>query len=150
MTRPFRAVAPAIAMLLIGLIALFGLPLVGAQPTPPPNPPPTLPPADGPTPTGLISLSGVNGLAERGAIRIRSGPGLSFPGVGRVRGGGRIDIIGTNGFDTARVCTPIFTDSLDMWVQVRTLDGVRGWMARCTLTITGDMSKLPVNGVPIR
>lgn len=101
-----------------------------------------------PTPTPLetpipISLTGVNGRADRGPVAIRSGPGLSFPRVGRVSSGRSIDIIGWNGWERGRGCTPDFENDLDMWVQVQFGTGT-GWVARCVLTITGRLTDLPL------
>lgn len=99
------------------------------------------------TPTYLPSLSGVGGTAGDIGVSIRSGPGLDFRVIGVLRPGRSIDITGTNGFDAERACSPNFEADLDMWVEVRFRETV-GWMARCALTIRGDLSKLPVEAPP--
>ncbi|MDZ4765346.1 MAG: SH3 domain-containing protein [Chloroflexota bacterium] len=101
-----------------------------------------------PTETGIpIALSGVWGIAGGQPVAIRSGPSTTFARVGVLRAGRSIDITGTNGFSMARPCTIYFENDLDMWVEVRFGEQV-GWMARCALTIRGDLSKLPVEAPP--
>lgn len=99
-------------------------------------------PTPGATPIP-ISLTGVNGRADRAPVAIRSGPGLEFPRIGRLAQGRSIDIIGWNGWEAGRECTVNFEDDLDMWVQVP-FAGRIGWIARCTLTITGRLTDLPL------
>ncbi|MDZ4769895.1 MAG: hypothetical protein SGJ24_12260 [Chloroflexota bacterium] len=95
--------------------------------------------------TAIPSLTGVGGKSDRGPAAIRSGPGLSFPRIGRVAPNAWIHIVGWNGWTVDRGCTPDFANDLDMWVQVQThLGEVRGWTARCVLTIIGDVSALPI------
>jgi hypothetical protein len=95
--------------------------------------------------TAIPSLTGVGGRAERGAVAIRSGPGLNFPRIGRVAPDAWIHIVGWNGWSLDRGCTPDFAADLDMWVQVQTHTGeVRGWSARCALSILGDVTALPI------
>lgn len=91
------------------------------------------------TPTAPPALSGVAGYAERGAVSIRSGPGLEYPRIGGLAAGRSIDIIGYNGYDLNRVCSPNFQADLDMWVMV-SYRGRTGWMARCALTIRGEFN----------
>jgi hypothetical protein len=126
-----------------------GLAPVRAQTDPttvPTDAPPALPAF--PTETRIpVALSGVWGIAGSQNIAIRSGPGTAFPRVGFLRAGRSIDITGTNGFDAARPCSAYFENDLDMWVEVRFSERV-GWMARCTLTIRGDLSKLPIEAPP--
>lgn len=90
-----------------------------------------------------ISLTGVGGRADRGPVAIRSGPGLEFPRIGRLGTGRLIDIVGWNGWERGRDCTPNFQNDLDMWVQVQ-VGETRGWVARCVLTITGRLTDLPI------
>jgi hypothetical protein len=95
--------------------------------------------------TAIPSLTGVGGRAERGAVAIRSGPGINFPRIGRVAPDAWIHIVGWNGWSLDRGCTPDFAADLDMWVQVQTHTGeVRGWSARCALSILGDVTALPI------
>lgn len=111
--------------------------------------------SNGPTVTPVVtstapaSLTGVNGYAERAAVSIRSGPGLSYPRVGFVRQGASIDIIGYNGYSLSRPCTAFFGNDLDMWVAVSYRGGV-GWMARCALRITNEasMARMLLNAPP--
>lgn len=100
------------------------------------------------TPQDLPSLSGVGGTPLESNVRIRREPSLSARQIGIVRYGHFIDIVGTNGFDTDRECLN-FEDDLDMWVEVAFNHGdSRGWVARCTLAIFGDLSRLPVDATP--
>jgi len=90
-----------------------------------------------------ISLTGVNGRADRGPVAIRSGPGLEFPRIGRISSGRSIDIIAWNAWQRGRECSVTFANDLDMWVQVQF--GLQtGWVARCVLTITGRLTDLPM------
>ncbi len=140
-------------VLLIASFVLLALLLVFAPLTVAQDAQPTATPLFGdsfglPTPTPLetpipISLTGVNGRADRGAVAIRSGPGLQFPRIGRVSAGKSIDIVGWNGWERDRDCTVNFEDDLDMWVQVQ-FGETRGWIARCVLTITGRLTDLPL------
>jgi hypothetical protein len=98
---------------------------------------PTLPPSG--TATPLPSLTGVGGRAVNGAVAIRSGPGLEYPRIGALARGRSIDIIGYNGYDLNRGCSPNFEADLDMWVMVRFRERT-GWMARCALEIRGEQN----------
>lgn len=91
------------------------------------------------TPTAPPALTGVAGYAERGAVTIRSGPGLEYGRIGGLAAGRSIDIIGYNGYNLDRGCSPDFAADLDMWVMVRFRGGT-GWMARCALTIRGEFN----------
>ncbi len=91
------------------------------------------------SPTPLPSFSGVGGTAVNGAVAVRSGPGLEYSRIGALAAGRSIDIIGYNGYDLSRSCSPDFEADLDMWVMVR-YRGSSGWMARCTLEIRGEQS----------
>ncbi|MDL1901005.1 hypothetical protein FBR02_09580 [Anaerolineae bacterium CFX9] len=101
------------------------------------------------TATAPPALSGVYGRAERAPVSIRSGPGLEYPRIGFLRLGASIDIIGYNGYDLNRPCSANFEADLDMWVYVD-LNGLRGWMARCALTIGGErnMANFIINTGP--
>lgn len=104
----------------------------------------------GATPTAPPSLTGVNGYASAN-IAIRSGPGLEYPRVGFLAAGRLIDIVGYNGYNLDRSCSPVFAADLDMWVLVAMPGGeARGWMARCTLRITGEfnMRQMLINQPP--
>ena len=87
--------------------------------------------------TPLPSFSGVGGTAVNGAVAVRSGPGLEYRRIGALAAGRSIDIIGYNGYDLNRTCSPNFEADLDMWVMVRYRDRI-GWMARCALEIRGE------------
>jgi uncharacterized protein YraI len=91
------------------------------------------------TATPLPSLSGVGGRAVNGAVAIRSGPGLEYQRIGALARGRSIDIIGYNGYDLNRPCSPNFQADLDMWVMVRWRERI-GWMARCALEIRGEQN----------
>lgn len=104
----------------------------------------TLPPAEPPVPPipGLAaSLSGVGATPLSRNVNIRSGPGTDYRVIRRLVVGESLDVVGTNGFDTDRTCAGDFAATLDMWVQVQFAEE-RGWIARCTVQITGDMSRL--------
>lgn len=104
----------------------------------------TLAPAEPPVPAipGLAaSLSGVGATPLSQNVNIRSGPGTEFRVLRRLEGGQSLDVVGTNGFDTERTCVGDFAATLDMWVMVQFAEE-RGWVARCTVRITGDMSHL--------
>ncbi|MBL8131475.1 MAG: SH3 domain-containing protein [Anaerolineae bacterium] len=95
--------------------------------------------------TAIPSLTGVGGKAEYAPVAIRSGPGLEYPRIGRVAQGSWIHIVGWNGWDLERFCTVNFQSDLDMWVQVQNhLTEQRGWVARCAITIVGDVTALPI------
>lgn len=94
-----------------------------------------------------VSLSGVGATPLYEAVRIRSGPGLLYPGIGSLRAGGWIDVVGYNGYDLSRTCSPTFAADLDMWIQV-VYRGKRGWIARCTVRVVGNLSRLPIVGAP--
>lgn len=108
---------------------------------------PTSPPRGTVTPQDLPSLSGVGGTPILSNVRIRVEPNLEARQMGILRFGKFIDIVGTNGFDPERGCSATFEDDLDMWVQV-VFREQRGWVARCTLTIYGDMRPLPIEATP--
>jgi len=140
-TIRFLALSAAGLLLAVGLISA---PLSGgllAQPAPTVDPFAFVTPVPvvfG-TPTAPPALSGVAGYAERGAVAIRSGPGLEYRRIGGLAGGRSIDIIGYNGYNLNRRCGPNFAADLDMWVLVRFRGGL-GWMARCALTIRGEQN----------
>lgn len=103
-----------------------------------------LPPAEPPVPPipGLPQfLSGVGATPLTRNVNVRSGPGLTYPVIRRLAVNQSLDVVGTNGFDTERTCVGNFNATLDMWVQVQ-FGEARGWVARCTVTITGDISRL--------
>ena len=103
-----------------------------------------LPPAEPPVPAipGLPAfLSGVGAAPLSRNVNIRSGPGIEFPVLRRLVVGDSLDVVGTNGFDAERTCVGDFAATLDMWVQVQFAEE-RGWIARCTVDITGDLSRL--------
>jgi len=141
------------SLLVLATVCLFMLMLLVASMTLAQDVQPTATPLFGDTfglPTPIpdetpipISLTGVNGRADRGPVAIRSGPGLQYPRIGRVSAGRSIDITGWNGWEVGRECTVNFEDDLDMWVQVQ-FGERRGWSARCALTITGRLTDLPL------
>ena len=109
-----------------------------------------LPPAEPPVPAipGLPAfLSGVGATPLSRNVNIRSGPGTAFPVLNRLVVGDSLDVVGTNGFDTERSCLGDFAATLDMWIQVQFAEE-RGWIARCTVSITGDISRLPDQTAP--
>jgi hypothetical protein len=103
--------------------------------------------ADG-FPTPVRYLTGVGAYAETVNVNVRGGPGVYYPIIGLLLQGRSLDVTGYNGYDLGRNCGPVFELDLDMWVQVRFND-VSGWVARCTVTIRGDMSKMLVEPAPV-
>ncbi len=104
-----------------------------------------LPPAEPPVPAipGLpASLSGVGATPISRNVNIRSGPGVDYTVLRRLVVGDSLDVVGTNGFDIERSCVGDFDATLDMWLQVQFAEQ-RGWIAYCTVTVTGDLSRLP-------
>lgn len=155
-----RRSATGITLAAVVAIMLLAAGLIAAQDTTPTVAPPTatspfdfnLPPTLTPLPTGTgipISLTGVNGYAERDAVVIRNGPGLGFRRISTLPLGQSVDIIGYNGYRLDRPCTANFTADLDMWVLVRFGERT-GWIARCTLRITGEFNlvRMLINQVP--
>ncbi len=105
---------------------------------------PTIPaPVETINPQMLPSLTGVNGQAVTTEVVIRSGPGLRYRAIGGLAAGAWIDIVGWSGWAEDRQCSSQFRHDLDMWVQVQRGD-LRGWIARCVLTIRGKVINLPV------
>ncbi len=88
-----------------------------------------------------ISLSGVGATPIERNVSIRQGPGLEYPRIGVLRSGKSIDVVGTNGYDQLRDCVGDFSKTLDMWLQVQ-VNERRGWIARCTVIVSGDTSHL--------
>ena len=110
----------------------------------------TLPLAEPPVPPipGLpASLSGVGATPLTRNVNIRSGPGLEYRVVRRLVVGNSLDVVGTNGFDNERSCAGDFAATLDMWVQLQFAEE-RGWVARCAVAITGDLSRLLDQSAP--
>ncbi len=140
-----------LALIVSALIVWVASSAVAQESTPPPiqisTPAPTDAPPSMVTPQDLPSLSGVGGTPLEQNVRIRLEPSLEARQIGILRFGKFIDIVGTNGFDTDRDCNGDFEDTLDMWVQV-VFREQRGWIARCTLTIYGDLSRLPIEAPP--
>ncbi len=157
MKRSFVWVLPALGMISLIAAALIVVGLAAAQGTPPPVTTPFVlatavpfqPTSERPpvTPQDLVSLSGVGGTPLRSNVRIRLEPSLTARQIGILRFGRFIDIVGTNGFDTERTCTGDPERDYDMWVQVFFREQ-RGWIARCTLEVYGDMSRLPIEAEP--
>ena len=151
-----------LTLFLLTLLVIFALaPLAAAQddPIPAPSPTPTVTlqaPTLGngtATPELLrnfdlpIYLSGVGASPVSSNVHIRRGPGLDYPITGILRQGQSIDVVGYNGYDLARSCVGEFEATLDMWITVQRNDE-RGWIARCTVEIIGDMSRLLVHEAP--
>jgi uncharacterized protein YgiM (DUF1202 family) len=119
-------------VLLFTFVLAAGASAQGLGPAEPPVPPiPGLP----------VFLSGVGASPISRNVNIRSGPGTDYPILRRLVVGDSLDVVGTNGFDVTRSCVGDFNATLDMWVQVQFAEQ-RGWVARCTVNITGDMSRL--------
>jgi hypothetical protein len=160
MEAAMRLILPA-SFLLILMLLLTLAPLATAQddPIPAPSPTPTIT-LEAPslndvagTPELLrnfdlpIYLSGVGATPLSSNVNIRSGPGLDYAIIGILRQTHSIDVVGYNGYDLGRSCEGDFSATLDMWITVQRNDQ-RGWIARCTVQITGDMSRLLVHPAP--
>ena len=102
-----------------------------------------LTPTPFPAPGIPISLTGVNATAANATVAIRGGAGLDYRRIGRLTQGRSIDVIGWNGWEEGRACSPDFESDLDMWVQVQ-FGERRGWIARCVLSFTGRLTDLPI------
>jgi uncharacterized protein YraI len=147
-------VISAVFGIVLAVLGLSARPGSAQGPTPAPtadpfslNVQPTIDFGGGPTATAPPSLTGVNGYASVNTA-IRSGPGLEYRRIGFLPGGASIDIVGYNGYALDRPCSPDFTADLDMWVQVAYRD-TTGWMARCTLRITGEFNlRVMLNNAP--
>lgn len=125
-------------VLLLTLVFAAGVSAQGLAPAEPPVPPiPGLP----------VFLSGVGASPLSRNVNIRSGPGVDYAILRRLAVGNSLDVVGTNGFDVTRSCVGDFNATLDMWVQVQFAEQ-RGWVARCTVNITGDLSRLPDQTAP--
>ena len=94
-------------------------------------------------PQMLPSLTGVGARPLSSNVSIRSGPGLEFRRISFLKQDRWIDIVGWNGWEAGRECSPQFEDDLDMWVQVPVGSGY-GWIARCVLDIRGIVTDLPL------
>lgn len=127
-------------LLIAFLIALLTVPALaqGVLPTPLPTAAPSATTGDS-LPRG--TLSGVGATPIRMNANIRSGPGLAYRTIGRLEMGKTLDVVGHNGYDMDRSCAEPFMTTLDMWIQVL-YRGRRGWIARCTVVVSGDVSRL--------
>jgi hypothetical protein len=140
---------------LLAAVMLLSAAAVGAQTAQPTDEPPAQPTEPAPvtleapslddaeaTPTR--SLTGVGAYAESGNVNIRSGPGVYFPVIGRLLQGRSLDVTSYNGYELSRECSPVFENDLDMWVEVRFAEQT-GWVARCAVTLRGDLSRMLPN-----
>jgi uncharacterized protein YraI len=75
------------------------------------------------------------------AANIRTGDGLEFSTRGTFYGG-ELTVTGRNDFDASRVCRGDSSD-FDMWLRIDHF-GVEGWIARCVVTVTGDLASVAV------
>lgn len=84
----------------------------------------------------------VTPLQDDAVVNIRRGPGLQYGVRGVLRPNRYLEAIGYNGFDLDRNCSATLRNDLDMWIQVRFNEG-EAWVARCVVTVEGDLSLLP-------
>jgi uncharacterized protein YraI len=75
------------------------------------------------------------------AANIRTGDGLEYSTRGTFYGG-ELSVTGRSDFDASRLCRGDDTD-YDMWLRIDHF-GVEGWIARCVVTVTGDLASVPV------
>jgi hypothetical protein len=94
-----------------------------------------------------IYLSGVGATPLQRDVNIRFGPGVEYRIIGALRLGKSIDVVGYNGYDLGRTCDTDFSTTLDMWIAVQ-FNERRGWIARCAVVVTGDMSRMLVQPAP--
>ena len=73
---------------------------------------------------------------------VRSGPGLEFAVRGVAFPGAEYAVSARNNFSTGRFCVSGLA-GLDMWLRVE-YNGFEGWIARCTVQISGSVDALPV------
>jgi hypothetical protein len=154
---PLILIAPIVALLFASAAVAQQTPATTETPAAP-SPEPTidfgisLPPTAAPRAAPItaasvsallpISLSGVGATPIDRNVAIRQGPGLQYPRIGVLRSGKSIDVVGTNGYDQTRACLGVeFRTTLDMWLQVQ-VNEQRGWIARCTVIVTGDTRQL--------
>jgi uncharacterized protein YraI len=72
---------------------------------------------------------------------IRTGDGLEYSTRGTYYGV-EMTVTGRSDFDTSRICLGENSD-FDMWLRIEQF-GVEGWIARCVVTVTGDLATVPV------
>jgi len=96
-------------------------------------------------PESTLDPSGVfvTPFEDNVVVNIRRGPGVRFTVRGLLRTNRFLEAIGYNGFDLDRPCTENLQNDIDMWIQVRYNTG-EAWVARCVVTVEGDLSELPV------
>jgi hypothetical protein len=82
-------------------------PTITPEPTITPPPPPTITPASSPTPMPQAQV-------QSGALNLREGPGVGFPGIQMLKGGDSVTVLGQlNNCD---------------WLKVHTAGGKEGWL----------------------
>jgi hypothetical protein len=109
-----------------------------ATETPLPNPEFTVEPESTLDPSRVF----ITPLLDNAVVNIRRGPGLTFGVRGVLRPSRYLEAVGYNGFDLDRPCSEVLRNDLDMWIQVRFNQG-EAWVARCVVTVEGDLSLLP-------
>ncbi len=77
---------------------------------------------------GLAAVNGIQAVTGD-ALRLRAGPGTSFPVVGRVGRGRALPVLGVS--------------SDGSWLYVEA-GGTRGWVARWYCTLSGDLAGVPM------
>jgi hypothetical protein len=115
-----------------------GTPEATETATPLPNPEFTVEPEATLDPSRVF----VTPLQENAVVNIRRGPGLTFGVRGVLRPNRYLEAVGYNGFDLDRPCSEVLRNDLDMWIQVSFNQG-EAWVARCVVTVEGDLSLLP-------
>ena len=106
--------------------------------TPLPNPEFTVEPEATLDPSRVF----VTPLQDNAVVNIRRGPGLNFGVRGVLRPNRYLEAVGYNDFDLDRNCSEVLRNDLDMWIQVSFNIG-EAWVARCVVTVEGDLSLLP-------
>jgi uncharacterized protein YraI len=102
-----------------------------ATTTPPPSPPPS--PSPSPSPTPPPPPAGPVTAAPTVNLRLRSGPGTTYPQIAIVPTGVSVPVEGRNADST--------------WVYVN-YNGTKGWMSKAYTTISGDLNSVPVTQAP--
>lgn len=75
-------------------------------------------------------------------INARSGPGLEYVVRAVLRAETILTVTGRNDFDVNRVCRGQESDN-DMWLRVQ-YRSMEGWVARCAVTVEGDLASVAV------
>lgn len=85
--------------------------------------------------TAVAQDRAATGIVSTGALNVRSGPGLEFGIITTTYQGHAVAVLGRSGFNT--------------WVEIRTFDGVVGWVNSNYLQMDVALNNLPVVGTGV-